>query len=78
MNYWIFKANPDLYDVEEHIHGGNPPSAWKVSRYRQEMKAGDTGFVWRTGQNVVAVESARINVLLQGKLRFEFMQSNLF
>jgi predicted RNA-binding protein with PUA-like domain len=57
MNYWIFKANPDLYDVEEHIRDNNPPTAWKVSRYGKEMKAGDVGFIWRTGlqRGVIAI-----------------------
>jgi predicted RNA-binding protein with PUA-like domain len=49
MNYWIFKANPELYDVDKQIKMGNPPGWWKVSRYRNEMKAGDKGFLWRTG-----------------------------
>ena len=49
MNYWIFKSNPEIYDVEGSILAGNPPRGWKVSRYRNEIKAGDTVFLWRTG-----------------------------
>lgn len=49
MNYWIFKANPKLFDVEANIRMGNLPHGWKVSRYRNEIKAGDTVFLWLTG-----------------------------
>ncbi len=49
MNYWIFKSNPALYDVEASIRRGSPPRGWKVSRYRNEIKAGDVIFLWRTG-----------------------------
>ncbi len=49
MNYWIFKANPALYDVETSIRDGNPPRGWKVTRYRNEIKAGDVAFLWLTG-----------------------------
>ena len=51
MNYWIFKSNPDIYDVESSILAGNPPRGWKVSRYRNEIKSGDLIFLWRTGNN---------------------------
>lgn len=49
MNYWIFKANPALYDVETSIRKGNPPRGWKVARYRNEIKARDVAFLWLTG-----------------------------
>jgi 5-methylcytosine-specific restriction enzyme B len=49
MNYWIFKANPELYDVEKHIREGNKFNSWKVSRYRNEIKKGDIAFLWVTG-----------------------------
>lgn len=49
MNYWIFKANPALWDVEKHLREGYTPSGYKVSRYRNEIKAGDTAFLWLTG-----------------------------
>lgn len=49
MNYWIFKANPALYDIEKHIEEGYKPNGWKVSRYRNEIKAGDIAFIWLTG-----------------------------
>lgn len=49
MNYWIFKANPDIYDVEGSLAAGKPPRGWKVTRYRNEIKTGDIIFLWRTG-----------------------------
>lgn len=49
MNYWIFKANPILYDIDQQIRAGNNPRWWKVSRYRNEIKAGDSAFIWQTG-----------------------------
>lgn len=49
MNYWIFKANPALWDVEKHLREGYALTGYKVSRYRNEIKAGDTAFLWLTG-----------------------------
>jgi predicted RNA-binding protein with PUA-like domain len=49
MNYWIFKANPDLWDVEKHLKEGYTTTGYKVSRYRNEIKAGDIAFLWITG-----------------------------
>lgn len=60
VNYWIFKANPDLYDVDEQIDAGDPPSFWKVSRYRSEIKSGDVGFLWRTGSSRGIVATVEI------------------
>lgn len=51
MNYWIFKANPALWDVEKHLREGYEPSGYKVSRYRNEIKRGDTAFLWLTGEH---------------------------
>ncbi len=57
MNYWIFKSNPTIYDVEANIRKGNPPDRWKVSRYKNEIKAGDTVYLWLTGnpRGIIAV-----------------------
>jgi hypothetical protein len=57
MNYWIFKANPALWDVEKHLREGYAPTGYKISRYRHEIKAGDTAFLWLTGarRGIIAV-----------------------
>jgi predicted RNA-binding protein with PUA-like domain len=49
MNYWIFKANPAIYDVEASIRQGKYPDRWKVSRYSKEIRRGDVVFLWITG-----------------------------
>ena len=49
MNYWIFKCNPELYRIANRLNDPNPVITWKVSRYRDEIKAGDVAFIWRTG-----------------------------
>jgi hypothetical protein len=57
MNYWIFKANPEIFDVDEHIRSGDYPTWWRVSRFKKEIQKDDTVFIWRTGvsRGIVAV-----------------------
>ncbi len=49
MNYWIFKCNPENYRLDARLADPEPKSSWTVTRYRDEIAAGDIVFVWQTG-----------------------------
>jgi predicted RNA-binding protein with PUA-like domain len=49
MAYWIFKCNPEKYSLEDRLADPNPKITWTVSRFRDEINAGDTVFLWITG-----------------------------
>ena len=49
MNYWMFKANPDLYRIDERLLAPEPTVVWSVTRYLERIQPGDTVFVWRAG-----------------------------
>jgi EVE domain len=45
---WIFQGNPDQFDLDSYL--GTSPSQlpWLVTRYAQQIAAGDRVFIWRT------------------------------
>jgi len=49
LNYWIFKANPDHYRIDERLLEANPQLTWAVTRYHERIEKGDTVFIWRAG-----------------------------
>jgi len=49
MNYWIFKANPEHYRIDERLLSPEPTIVWIVTRYLERIQPGDTVFVWRAG-----------------------------
>ena len=49
MNYWIFKANPDQYRIDERLLAAEPTVIWSVTRYLERIQVGDTVFIWRAG-----------------------------
>jgi hypothetical protein len=51
MAFWIFKCNPEKYRLEDRLLDPNPKLTWTVSRHREEIKAGDTVFLWMTGSD---------------------------
>lgn len=60
MNYWIFKSNPQKYDIDSRLDDPNPEIHWRVSRYRKEIKAGDIAFIWRAGPPRGVIGAMRI------------------
>ncbi len=63
MNYWIFKCNPEMYDLFERLKNPNPEITWLVTRYMKDIKLGDIAFLWQTGKErgiyaVMQIESA--------------------
>ncbi len=49
MSYWIFKANPEQYRIDDRLKDPNPDITWAVTRYHDRIQKGDTVFVWRGG-----------------------------
>jgi predicted RNA-binding protein with PUA-like domain len=48
MNYWIFQAVPDRYDLREEPADGENIT-WYATRYRSRMEIGDLVFFWLGG-----------------------------
>jgi len=49
MSYWIFKANPENYRIDERLLDPNPNIIWAVTRYFERIKKDDIVFIWRGG-----------------------------
>jgi predicted RNA-binding protein with PUA-like domain len=52
MNYWIFQAVPDRYDLREKLVEGKIVT-WYATRYRNQMSAGDVVFFWLGGPSLI-------------------------
>jgi len=50
VSYWIFKANPQRFRIEERLKDPRPQTTWLVTRYRDEIKPGDVAFIWCGGR----------------------------
>ena len=61
MSHWIFKANPEKYRLQARLRDPNPAISWRVSRYRNEIRPGDTAFVWQTGKERGLCATLRID-----------------
>ena len=48
MNFWIFQAVPERYDLVEKMKSLQSEQ-WFVTRYYDEIKAGDTVYFWLAG-----------------------------
>ncbi|HKZ39739.1 MAG TPA: EVE domain-containing protein [Candidatus Hodarchaeales archaeon] len=51
MNYWIFKCNPEKYNIDKRLMDHEPTTTWRVTRYRDKIAVGDIAFIWRTGKD---------------------------
>jgi predicted RNA-binding protein with PUA-like domain len=49
MNYWIFKANPEHYRIDDRLRDPAAEIVWGVTRYHERITKGDTVFIWRGG-----------------------------
>ena len=50
MSYWIFKANPERFRIEERLKDARDQTSWLVTRYRADIKPGDVAFIWFGGR----------------------------
>ncbi len=49
MNYWIFQAVPERYNLVEKMNSLQNEQ-WFVTRYYNEIKKGDVVFFWQAGK----------------------------
>ena len=63
MNYWIFKANPEKYRIDERLKEPEEKITWRVTRYKDKIKADDIAFIWRAGtpRGIVAIFKIETN-----------------
>ena len=51
MNYWIFQAVPERYNLPKKLIEGDK-TTWYATRYRSRMSPGDIVFFWLGGAEV--------------------------
>ncbi len=56
---WIFQSNPKIYDVERAVRELSEIQ-WQVNRYRDQIKIGDTAYIWMSGNNAGLIAIARV------------------
>lgn len=54
MRYWIFQANPKLYDLRAALANGSD-SNWSMNQGRKIVSVGDTVYFWESGQGAQLV-----------------------
>jgi hypothetical protein len=74
-NYWVFQANPSIYDLEAALKE-NVLEAWTVNQYAKDVKNGDKAIIRLGGSNigVYALATITSNVhkidVLENELKF--------
>src|SRR6516165_495599 len=48
MRTWIFQGNPDDFDLDAYLATAPIRFPWLVTRYGDEISAGDRVYIWRT------------------------------
>jgi len=56
---WIFQANPDNFDIDKAI-SELKEITWKVNRYKDQVHAGNTVYIWKSGENSGIVAAGKI------------------
>jgi hypothetical protein len=49
VKYWLVCCDPERYPLSERLRNPDPRLTWRVTRYHDDMAAGDLAFVWLTG-----------------------------
>ncbi len=50
MAFWIFKCNPERYRLDDRLTHPDTKITWTVSQFRDDIRPGDTVFLWVTGK----------------------------
>lgn len=50
INYWIFQANPSIWDIIKALEDGNVKT-WQVNQHKKKIKKGDKFILYVTGEN---------------------------
>lgn len=61
-NYWIFQSNPKYYDIVGALKEYQSMN-FTVSRYKDEIKPGDTVFIWASGNDAGIYAIAEVTSL---------------
>lgn len=56
---WIFQANPKYYDIDGAL-ASLVEMSWSVNQYKQSINAGDSVFVWKSGDGGGIVAAATV------------------
>jgi hypothetical protein len=59
MTTWIFQCNPDSYDLPGALRE-SAVETWLANQYRSDIKAGDTVYLWETGEQSGILAVARV------------------
>lgn len=76
MSYWIFKCNPSKYNLDARLKDPEPLLTWTVTRFQNDIKAGDIVFLWRSGEPRGIV--ATIKVLSNPVAMFEMQHEKKY
>lgn len=57
--FWMFHANPNLYDVRGAVNA-LPEISWTIRQHKSEIRVGDTVFLWQSGAGGGVVAVARV------------------
>lgn len=49
-HYWIFQCNPKTYDINRVLKK-DLETSWAVRQYADDIKVGDHGFLWKSGED---------------------------
>jgi len=52
MNYWIFQATPERFDLRKQLEPGQTVT-WYATRYINQMTVGDIVFFWLAGDEEI-------------------------
>ncbi len=59
INYWIFQANPDIYNLFAALKKGYVKS-WRVVNFKNQIKIDDLVIIWQTGKNAGCYALAKV------------------
>ncbi|MFC1682734.1 MrcB family domain-containing protein [Candidatus Zixiibacteriota bacterium] len=51
VSYWIFQANPQIWDLVKFLKSGEETIAWSVNQHKEEISKGDKVIIWQTGSS---------------------------
>lgn len=77
--YWIFQANPQLYDINSSVKM-LPDMTWFVKQHINRIRKGDRVFIWESGKNAGVigtgtVKSDPVHILeVPGMLQFTLVK----
>lgn len=57
---WIFQCNPERFDIDGYLRANPGELHWLVARYGNEIKLGDTVYLWRSGKDAGIVAETEV------------------